>query len=175
MQNYQVKKIQAWQWALIGAGATLLLALAGIGAWSLFGSKSGGSAIASSDKNTADSRLLGRWLIRDSIELLFAPDGKVYDVSGSKATVSDYKIVNSTDRSIEVTMYEGKISWFIEFMNDGNITIKDRNETTIGRRISDQTDLPSTVQRVTSVRSQRSMAIESEAQTYILTVRVKKR
>jgi hypothetical protein len=170
MQRHQRGKLAAWQWALVGSGSTLVLALAVFGSWNLISPKLQGTTIASSATNNVDNRLVGQWQFGENINYIFTHDGKSYDISGSQATIADYKVVSSTSQSIEIQMHDGELSWIMDFMSDGSVLLKDRGHAVKGRKISDEVSLPPNVEKIIPARSVSDRAKESEALTYTLSI-----
>ena len=99
MNSPQTKiNLQPWQWALIGSGSTIILALAGFGLWNLVASKSPDNSATQSVEKSTIKRLLGQWQQKDLTRFIFTPEGKLFFISphSNQAIESRYQLNDQT-------------------------------------------------------------------------------
>jgi len=114
--------IQPWQWALIGSGSTLMIALVGFGALNLIAPSTAlnsaaqpssatqiGSSSATVKPSGTTNSLIGQWEStrqepRGKLTYTFTPDGYFIVSQGSKGTKLKYQ-VNATTQPKQITLF----------------------------------------------------------------------
>lgn len=180
--------LMPWQWALIGSGSTVILALAGLGLWNLVASKSPSNSSTSGASNTnleniTIKRLVGQWQQKDSTRLIFTPEGKLFVIpsNSNEAIESRYQVNDATQpNQLTILTLGNQISRTVifDFISDNQLRI-DKSASANSREFSSNTQLFQKVSDVTSLPlgialvgeeallKQANKAKESEAKQYV--------
>ena len=179
-----------WKWAIIGAGSTLVLGLAGFGLYNLLNPKTSSISTSTStsvananpDNNVA-KQLIGQWEIKisgNSFTLIFTQEGKLFMLeTPTSATEMKYQInVTPQPKNLDLLVGTKIIARTIfDFTPDGQLRLELDNigesrptsfssNVKIFQKISEQTTLPANV-TVTNVEDQQRKVRQSEAKQYI--------
>lgn len=179
-----------WKWALIGAGSTLVLALAGFGLYNLLNPKTSSTSTSTStsvananpDNNVA-KQLIGQWqgqISGQSVTLIFTQEGKLFILeTPTSATEMEYQTnVNPQQKDLDI-LVGGKITTrtIFDFTADGKLRLEldnigESRPTSFSsnvktfQKISEQTTLPANVQ-VVNLQNQQNKARQTEAKQYV--------
>lgn len=179
-----------WKWAIIGAGSTLVLGLAGFGLYNLLNPKTSSTSTSTStsvananpDNNVA-KKLIGQWEIKisgHSFALIFTQEGKLFMLeTPTSATEMKYQI-NVTPQPKNLDLLVGTkiiVRTIFDFTPDGQLRLEldnigESRPTSFSsnvktfQKISEQTTLPANV-RVVNPEDQQRKVRQSEAKQYV--------
>ncbi|WP_377480148.1 MAG: type IV pilin-like G/H family protein [Microcoleus anatoxicus] len=181
-----------WKWALIGAGSTLVLALAGFGLYNLLNPQTSSTSTSTSTstsvananpENSVAKQLIGQWqgqISGQSVTLIFTQEGKLFILeTPTSATELKYQInVNPQQKDLDI-LVGGKITTrtIFDFTADGKLRLEldnigESRPTSFSsnvktfQKISEQTTLPANVQ-VVNLQNQQNKARQTEAKQYV--------
>ncbi|MEG4841301.1 type IV pilin-like G/H family protein [Microcoleus sp. B9-D4] len=183
-----------WKWALIGAGSTLVLALAGFGLYNLLNPKNSSTSTSTSTstsvatatpENSVAKQLIGQWQEQISgeysLKLIFTPEGKLFILQTPiLASGMEYQTnVNPQPKHLDL-LAGGQIfaKTIFDLTADGQLRLQLDNldsqprptsfsdNAKLFQKISEQTTLPANV-RVFNVQDQQKLARQSEAKQYV--------
>jgi len=175
------------KWAFIGAGSTIVLALAGFGLYNLLNPKtysdSNSTSVATATpKNSVSKQLIGQWqaqILGQSLTLIFTPEGKFFslDAPNIATEMEDQTDVNSQPKNLDL-LPGGEIivRTIFDFTADGQLRLEldeigesrptsFSSNARIFQKISEQTALPANV-TVINLKNQQNKARQSEAKQY---------
>jgi|JI9StandDraft_1071089.scaffolds.fasta_scaffold02712_5 type II secretory pathway pseudopilin PulG len=178
-----------WKWDLIGAGSTVVLALAGFGFWNLLNPKNLQflSVASATPENSVAKKLIGQWELQDagaSLKLIFTPEGKLYIWDRiAAASEARYQIdLNFQPKHLDV-LRGGQITrrLLFDFTANGQLRLELNNSDTsrptsftskagLFRKVSEQTTLPPNVKATSpedEAKDQINKARQSEAKQYV--------
>ncbi|MEG3842021.1 type IV pilin-like G/H family protein [Microcoleus sp. herbarium14] len=179
-----------WKWAIIGAGSTLVLGLAGFGLYNLLNPKTSSNSTSTStsvananpDNNVA-KQLIGQWqgqISAQSVTLIFTQEGKLFILeTPTLATEMEYQThINPQQKDLNI-LVGGKITTrtIFDFTADGKLRLEldnigESRPTSFSsnvktfQKISEQTTLPANVQ-VVNLQNQQNKARQTEAKQYV--------
>ncbi|MEG4319407.1 MULTISPECIES: type IV pilin-like G/H family protein [unclassified Microcoleus] len=177
-----------WKWALIGAGSTVLLGLAGFGLWNLLNHKTSSTSTSvtnATPKNYVYKKIIGQWQTQssgNSLTLIFTPEGKLFIIlqNYSLALEGEYQTdLNPQPKYLDI-LVGGKVTGrtIFDFTADGqlrleldNINVKESRPTSfsnnarIFQKISEQTALPHEV--IVDLERREKLGRQSEAKQYV--------
>ncbi|MEG3837445.1 MULTISPECIES: type IV pilin-like G/H family protein [unclassified Microcoleus] len=181
-----------WKWALIGAGSTLVLGLAGFGLYNLLNPKTSSISTSTSTSTSLATatpeisvakQLIGQWqgqISGQSVTLIFTQEGKLFILeTPTSATEMEYQTnVNPQQKDLDI-LVGGKITTrtIFDFTADGKLRLEldnigESRPTSFSsnvktfQKISEQTTLPANVQ-VVNLQNQQNKARQSEAKQYV--------
>lgn len=180
--------LASWKWALIGAGSTVLLGLAGFGLWNLLNPKTSSTSTSvtnATPENSVAKKLIGQWQTQssgNSLTLIFTPEGKLFIIlqNYSLALEGEYQTdLNPQPKYLDI-LVGGKVTGrtIFDFTADGqlrleldNINVKESRPTSfsnnarIFQKISEQTALPHEV--IVDLERREKLGRQSEAKQYV--------
>ncbi|MEG5043989.1 type IV pilin-like G/H family protein [Microcoleus sp. B4-C1] len=181
-----------WKWAIIGAGSTLVLGLAGFGLYNLLNPKTSSISTSTSTSTSLATatpeisvakQLIGQWqgqISGQSVTLIFTQEGKLFILeTPTSATEMEYQTnVNPQQKDLDI-LVGGKITarTIFDLTADGQLRLELDNlgesrptsfssNARIFQKISEQTTLPANVQ-VVNLQNQQNKARQSEAKQYV--------
>jgi len=175
-----------WKWALIGAGSTVLLGLAGFGLWNLLNPKTSSTSTSvtnATPENSVAKKLIGQWQTQisgQSLTLIFTPEGKLFllDTPASATEVEYQTDVTLQPKYLDI-LVGGKVTGrtIFDFTTNGQLRLELDNigesrptsfssNAKVLQKISEQTALPANV-TVVNLQAQQNKARQSEAKQYV--------
>ncbi len=183
-----------WKWALIGAGSTLVLALAGFGLYNLLNPQTSSTSTSTptststsvanaTPDNSVAKQLIGQWEIKisgNSFTLIFTQEGKLFMLeTPTSATELKYQInVTPQPKNLDLLVGTKIIARTIfDFTADGQLRLEldnigESRPTSFSsnvktfQKISEQTTLPANV-RVVNPEDQQRKVRQTEAKQYV--------